>query len=228
MQSKFGGLLRFFAGVLAPALLGWAVCVGYGWLFDRWGPGHGQFAELARASAYPNLILVPMTMGIMAAYFWRSLQLPVLMYLLGALMITVISLGGADEVMKEGAVCLLIVSPLLLVAVFAGTAVGRALFQRRDKLQVTVIPLLVILTFLEGASHTGRRVVVTDGMVINAPAAEVWKHVVAFPRIAAEPDYWLNKRWPAECGGNYVRGRVRRCKTCLYFQQRPGVQRSRL
>ena len=115
------------------------------------------------------------------------------MYLLGALMITVISLGGAYEAVKEGAVCLLIVSPLLLTGVFAGTAVGRALFQRRDKLQVTVIPLLVLLTFLEGASNLERRAVVSDTIVINAPAAEVWKHVVAFPRIEAEPEHWLNK-----------------------------------
>src|SRR5207245_1921960 len=70
------------------------------------------FAVMA---VWPSLVLVPMAMGIAAAYFWRSLSFSLGEYFLWWIVTSLISPFGAYFAFKEGAVCLLIGFPILFV-----------------------------------------------------------------------------------------------------------------
>ena len=186
--------LRIFGGAFAANLFGWAVTALYAWLFQKLDAAPHGVAQIVLATVYPNLVLVPMAMGIIAAYFWRPLELRIWGNLLCALLTIVLCVAGAYLVLKEGAVCLLIVSPVLWLALFAGALLGRVLFKNMgNKLQLAMFPLLILAVLSEGRIANEQTGVVTDQIVIAATPAEVWRHVVAFPRITAEPDYWLNK-----------------------------------
>ena len=178
-------------GVAVASVFGVSVYSLYVWLF------HGiedTTQTVIGYTALPNLLLVPMGMGLAAASVWRQVPLRLSVCLLLSLLITTITLIGAFFVMKEGSVCLLIVSPLILAAVFAGMIIGRRWFSpRRDRLGLAVLPLLVLLIFAEGRMPGRKSDVVVDRIVIRAAPEEVWKHVVAFPEITEPPAYWLNK-----------------------------------
>jgi hypothetical protein len=99
---------------------------------------------------------------------------------------------------------------------FCGALIGRILFRKLgNKLQLALLPLLILAVLAEGRIAREESGVVTDRIVIAAPAAEDWKHVVAFPRITSEPDYWLNRvglpsAAETTCEGEFV-GARREC-----------------
>jgi len=219
--------LRILAGALAANLLGWLMTALYALLFAVAAKPEAQYSQLIFASVYPNLLLVPMAMGVIAAYVWRPLELRIWAYLLCALLTVVICVAGAWIVLREGVVCLLIVSPILWVAMFGGALIGRVLFRKlENKLQVAILPLIILAVLAEGRNAREESGVVSDQVTIAAPAAEVWKHVVAFPRITSEPDYWLNRvglpsAAETTCEGEFV-GARRECifSNGLVFKER--------
>ncbi|MEP6822010.1 MAG: SRPBCC family protein [Chthoniobacterales bacterium] len=207
---------RILGGAFAANLLGWAVTVLYAWIFRRTMTEAPKVHEIAAISLYANLLLVPMAMGVIAAYFWQRLEMRIWGYLLCALLTVAMCVGGAYLLVKEGAVCLLIASPLLWGALFAGSLIGRLIFRKVEgRLQLAIFPVIILAIFAEGKMVGDEGGVVTDQIVVAAPPAEVWKHVVAFPRITDEPDYWLNKvglpsAAETTCEGEFV-GAKREC-----------------
>jgi hypothetical protein len=109
-----------------------------------------------------------------------------------------------------------IVSPALYVFILCGVLLGRIWFHPNySKLQLTIFPLLALVTLGESLYHSEQQAVVTDRIVIHAPAAKVWPHVLAFPEIPDRPDYWifrLGLPYPTQTtnGGNFV-GADRQC-----------------
>lgn len=173
-----------------------------------------EFRELV---TYPSLLLIPFIIGLVAAYVWKPLELRVGGALLHSLSCTLLGLGAAWIFMREGIVCLLIVSPILYFGVAAGALTGRVWFRvKRDRLNLCIAPLLIIAVAAEPTlrgPHTG---VVTDEIRIAAPPSKIWPHVLAFSEIPGTPDYWLFRvglPYPTGTtnGGNFV-GADRACR----------------
>lgn len=184
-----------------PAGVRWR-CLALGWLVGNasgglltalawWVLDAASDSPLA-AGIYPSLALVPVTMGMTAMWVWRRLDLGVGATALQALACTILGLGGAFWFFGEGWICLLLASPLLYAGVLAGALLGRLWFQRAGGwLRVSVFPALAAMMAGEMALRGPHPGVVTDTLVIHAPPARVWPHVIAFPEIQEPPGYWL-------------------------------------
>ncbi|MFL6521114.1 MAG: hypothetical protein ACJ8NS_12905 [Chthoniobacterales bacterium] len=166
--------------------------------------------------AWPSFFLIPFIVGMIAAWFWRRLNRTLGWSFLDALWVTLVGLAAAAIVLREGVVCLVIVSPALYVFILCGILLGRILFHPNySKLQLTIFPLLGLLTLGESVYHSEQQAVVIDRILIQAPPAKVWPHVLAFPGIPDAPDYWifrLGLPYPTTTtnGGNFV-GADRQC-----------------
>jgi hypothetical protein len=165
---------------------------------------------------WPSLILLPFIVGLVAAWFWRRLNRSVAISFLDALWTLLVSIAAAAIILREGVVCLVIVSPLVYVLLFTGILVGRLWFRPNySKLRLTIFPLLTLATLGESLYHSEQQAVVTDSIVIRASPAKVWPHVLAFPEIPDPPGYWifrLGLPYPTQTtnGGNFV-GVDRQC-----------------
>lgn len=173
--------------------------------------------KLGLIVVYPSLLLIPFSIGLVAAHVWKPLGLGIGTTLLHSLSSTLLGLGCAWLFMREGTVCLLIAAPILYIGTAAGALVGRVWFRaKRDRLNLCMVPLLILAVAAEPAlrgPHTG---VVTDEIRIAAPPAKVWPHVLAFSEIPDAPDYWLfhvGLPYPTETtnSGNFI-GADRACR----------------
>jgi hypothetical protein len=166
--------------------------------------------------AWPSFFLIPFLVGLIAAWFWRRLNRTLGWSFLDALWISLLGLAAAAIILREGVVCLVIVSPALYVFILCGVLLGRIWFRPNySKLQLTIFPLLALVTLGESIYHSEQQAVVTDQIVIHAPPAKVWPHVLAFPEIPDQPDYWIFRiglPYPTQTtnGGNFV-GADRQC-----------------
>ena len=206
--SPFGQLLL---GILVANAIGATLLFGVTVLVGAYK--HNDVATLA---AWPSFFLIPFFVGLVAAWFWRRLDRTLGWSFLDALWITLTGLAAAATILREGVVCLVIVSPALYIFILCGVLLGRIWFRPNySKLQLTIFPLLALLTLGELVYHTEERGVVTDRILIHAPPAKVWPHVLAFPEIPDPPDYWifrLGLPYPTTTsnGGNFV-GADRQC-----------------
>src|SRR5438067_10939356 len=198
MQGRTGRWLNVIIGLVAPNLLGFTLCFMFAALFWFTSQAGVQskaqqwITALAVMAVWPSLVLVPMAMGIAAAYFWRSLSFSLWEYFLWWIVTSLISPFGAYFAFKEGAVCLLIGFPILFVCGFAGVLLGRLLFKSKSAaMNLSAIPVLLIATLAEGKMRQDQRGVVEDRLLIDAPASAMWNYVVSFPALGAAPNYWL-------------------------------------
>jgi hypothetical protein len=171
----------FVAANLAAAAL-----IGLGFWLEHL---NGETAGVLISS---DFLLVPLVMGLLAAFFWKDLALTTTEYFVYSLINSAGGLACAAVFMGEGIICLVIVSPLLLGFVFVGALLGRWLFQRRNsRLNLSLIPLA--LAILVADVHTPHHYenAVSDRVVIHAPPAQVWAHLAAVPPITEKPDFWL-------------------------------------
>jgi hypothetical protein len=215
MTEKTAQLLWVVAGILAANIFGAVVSFLYFILITSSSPAHPWLGGVLVIGIWPSLILVPMAMGIVAAYFWRRISPSVRAYLLLWSLTSLVVPLAAYVFMKEGLVCLLIGFPILFVGGFAGVMLGRIWFRSATKMNLSIVPLLFLAVLAEGKLRQDRQAVVTNRVLIRAPVAEVWKHVIAFPPVATAPDYWLNKVGlpspiATTCEGPFV-GADRRC-----------------
>jgi hypothetical protein len=198
-------------GTLAANAIGGSLLFGVVWFVESY-KGHDTTALVA----WPSFFLIPFLVGMIAAWFWRRLNRTLGWSFLDALWVALVGLAAAAIVLREGVVCLVIVSPALYVFILCGVLLGRVLFHPDySKLQLTVFPLLALITLGESVYHSERQAVVTDRILIQAPPAKVWPHVLAFPEIPDAPDYWifrLGLPYPTTTtnGGNFV-GADRQC-----------------
>jgi hypothetical protein len=181
-----------------------------------WVVGAYREHDVSALIAWPSFFLVPFLVGLIAAWFWRRIHRTIARSTLDALFVTLVGLAAAAIILREGIVCLVIVSPALYVFILCGVLLGRVWFRPNySKLQLTIFPLLALMTFGESLYHSEQQAVVTDVILIHAPPARVWPHVLAFPEIPDPPGYWifrLGLPYPTQTtnGGNFV-GADRQC-----------------
>jgi len=153
-------------------------------------------------------LIIPFLMGLICAAFWRKTGRGAGSYALWTLANTVLSIAVSAVFLHEGAVCLVIVAPLVYVFQFAGALLGLYLFppdlyyggdgeaeprQPPRALRASVVPVLLALLVADCLVPHRHDAVVTTSRVIRARPQEVWRHVVAFPAIPERPSFWLNR-----------------------------------
>ncbi|HVF71597.1 MAG TPA: hypothetical protein VM940_08310 [Chthoniobacterales bacterium] len=204
---------------IGPTLLGILVANAIGGLLlapGVWVVRTYKEQNLATLIAWPSFFLLPIIVGLVAAWFWRHYKRTLGWSFLDAFWVALAGVAAAAIVLREGAVCMVIAFPLLYIFILTGVLLGRLLFRPKSStLQLTVFPFLALLTVGEMAYHSEKQAVVIDQLVINAPPAKVWPHVLAFSEIPDAPDYWifrLGLPYPTQTtnGGNFV-GADRQC-----------------
>jgi len=181
-----------------------------------WFAGAYKNHYVATFVAWPSFFLIPFIVGLIAAWFWRRLNRTIGWCFLDALCVSLVGLAAAAIILREGVVCLVIVFPALYLFVATGILLGRLWFRPNySKVQLTIFPLLALLTAGEMIYHSEEQAIVTDQILIHAPPGKVWPHVLAFSEIPDAPDYWifrLGLPYPTQTtnGGNFV-GADRQC-----------------
>ncbi len=176
---------RIIGGILAANLAA-VVLISLGqWL----GASNGTAAGIFISS---DFTLVPVVMGLVSAYFWKGLRLTTMEYFLFSLLTSALGLVSGGVFMREGVICLLIVSPLLLSFIFLGSLLGRWLFQYNNtRINLSLVPLALAFLALDVLSPHQYENAVSDRVVIHAPPAQVWTHLATVTMITEKPDFWL-------------------------------------
>ena len=200
---------RIFLGMLAGNAAGALACALAMWLMSL-------SRGLEGLIGYPSLLLIPFIIGLVASWVWRPLSLGTGATLLHSFLCTLLGIGGAWFFMHEGIVCLVIVLPILYLCTAVGALVGQKwLRKKHDRMNLCLAPIFVLAVAVEPTLREPRTSVVTDEILIAAPPAKVWPHVLAFPEITEPPDYWifrLGLPYPTKTtnGGDFV-GADRQC-----------------
>jgi uncharacterized protein YndB with AHSA1/START domain len=141
---------------------------------------------------FSEFVIVPFLMGIVSAWFWRNINFGSRQLAAWACYNTLIAILLSAIILKEGVICLIIVSPLLMAFIIMGSSVGYKMFKKNNQtLNVSVFVMLFGIFIFDSLSVHHYENKVADTMVINAPPPEVWKYVVAYKRIETPGKYWL-------------------------------------
>jgi hypothetical protein len=143
---------------------------------------------------FSTFIIIPFLMGFICAYCWRSLQMKISGYIIWSIATTLIACLLSAVFLREGAICLLIVSPLILLFVVAGALTGRIVFHRKNNtLNLSLLGVLFFIYVADAASEHENTTMISDTLIIQAPVDKVWPYVVAYEPIKIEETYWLFK-----------------------------------
>ncbi len=141
---------------------------------------------------FSTFIIIPFLMGLICAYCWRTLQLKTLHYIGWSVINTLLAILLSAVFLREGVICLLIVSPLILVFVVTGGLAGKVLYRKNNNtLNLSLLGLLVFIYIADVASDHENTILVSDTLIIQAPVDKVWPYVVAYEPIHLEETYWL-------------------------------------
>ncbi len=197
-------------GMSVANLIGGVLCFGLTKLDEIYrGPNEGWFM-------WPSFVLLPLLVGLIAAWFYRRLDRSLGITFLDALWVSLVGVAAAAVVLREGVICLVIVFPALYLLILTGLLIGRIWFRwNYTRLQLSIFPLLVLLTVTDAFYGSTERAVVTDQILIHATPDQIWPHLLAFTDIQERPDYWifrLGLPYPTQTtnGGNFV-GADRQC-----------------
>jgi len=141
---------------------------------------------------FSAFIIVPLLMGAISAWFWHPLQLRTWAYIGWSAVSTLVATAASFIFLKEGAICLIIVSPLILCFTVAGALLARMVYRRKNNTLNSSLAGLALLILVADtfSSHENIRLV-SDTMIVNAPIEKVWPHVVEYKPITLKEDYWL-------------------------------------
>lgn len=203
-------LITLLIGMAVANLSGGALCFGVTKLSEIYkGPNEGLFV-------WPSFFLLPLLMGLIAAWFYRRLNRGVGITFLDALWVSLVGLGAAAIVLREGVVCLIVAFPAFYVLILTGLFIGRIWFRwNYTSLQLSIFPIIFLLTMTDAFYSSTERVMVTDEILIHATPDEVWPHVLSFPDIPDQLDYWIFRMglpYPTQTtnGGDFL-GANRQC-----------------
>ncbi|MDN3584221.1 hypothetical protein [Mucilaginibacter flavus] len=148
----------------------------------------------ANVLIYAEFVIIPMLMGVMYAWFTRKYGMRTKTLAWASCVNCFIAIVLSAVFLREGIICLFIVSPLLLCFILLGGLLGRHMFRRdNNTLNISIISLMLLAFVADSLSTHHYENEVTDTMVVKAPPAEVWKYVVAYKRNTSPNKYWLFK-----------------------------------
>lgn len=141
---------------------------------------------------FSEFVILPVLMGVIAAWFWHDLRLSGKRTVKYACFNSLVAILMSAIFLGEGTICLLIVSPLIFGFCITGTLMGQRMFKNKNqRLNLSIITLLSVVFVVDSLSEHDYQNMVGDEMVIQARPEQVWKHVVAFEKIKQKNDYWL-------------------------------------
>lgn len=182
---------RIALSLLVPNWLGLAVLGLTTLLLNRMS-GHPLSDNRSGEYILAEFVLIPVAMGLCAAFCLRDTGTGVGTNLLISVANTAIAIALSWIVLHEGVICLIIVSPLLLGFMMAGGLIGRLIFKGRSRtVQMSIVPALALLIVADVCSPHEFHNAVTDEVTINAPPERVWQYVIDYPAITEKPDFWL-------------------------------------
>jgi len=141
---------------------------------------------------FSEFVVLPIIMGMIAAWFWRKLEMTGKKLTWNSVINGTIAILLSFVFLREGVICLIIVSPLVFAFVITGAFIGKGMFRKRNQtLNVSMFSLLLLIFIIDSRTEHHYENLVADELIVNAPPAEVWKHVVAFEKIKQGNKYWL-------------------------------------
>jgi uncharacterized protein YndB with AHSA1/START domain len=110
-----------------------------------------------------------------------------------SLVLMMADIVAAYAILREGVICLIIMSPLLMLMIWIGTLAGHSFLRGlRPKVQVSLVPLVMLAVFAEARGPTPNFTAeVTDSVIVDAPPEYVWRYVTTYPENRDAPQYWL-------------------------------------
>jgi hypothetical protein len=143
---------------------------------------------------FSSFVIVPVLMGLTSAYFWRDLKMKTSRYIGWSVVNTLIAIAMSAIFLGEGVICLLIVSPLVLIFITTGALIGRMIYRRKNNtLNVSLFGVLVLIFTADVLSDHEFTSSVSDTVIVNAPVEKVWPLVVEYEPIQSKENYWLFK-----------------------------------
>lgn len=184
---------RIFKGILIANIISLALVGGSKYLLDYLkgddGGGNGSGIFI-----FSSFIIVPMVMGLVSAWFWHPLKLKTSAYIGWSAINASFAIVLSFVFLREGVICLLIVSPLIFAFVVAGALVGRGVYRRKNNtLNSTVFGILFVIMMADTFSAHENVAMISDTLIVNAPIEKVWPYVVEYEPINLEEKYWLFK-----------------------------------
>jgi hypothetical protein len=141
---------------------------------------------------FSNFFIVPFVMGLICAWHWRALNLRTAATIGWCLVSTLVAVLLSAVFLREGAICLLIVSPAILALMIVGVIVGRPIYRNNNNiLKSSAFGILVVIFIVDVVSEHKSLELVSDTMIVNAPIEKVWPYVVEYEPIRMEETYWL-------------------------------------
>lgn len=110
-----------------------------------------------------------------------------------SLWMVVVDVVAAAVIIRDGVICLIIMSPLLYFMIWIGGLIGRAVFFKLGRrVQVSLVPLVMLAVIVETRLPApDLRAEITDSVIVNAPPEYVWRYVTTYPENRDPPEYWL-------------------------------------
>ena len=162
-----------------------------------------------------TFLALPFAIGFGAAFFWMPANLRGGLRFAWTFFSWLISLAGAALVLREGSVCLVMASPLLLVLMWAGCETGTQFWKRKPYLGASVLPLLLLLAVYDASQphFYGNRVQTV--VHSDLPPSRLWPYVANYPFNEAPPEWWLwqiGLPYPVQATGEPRLGGRRDCR----------------
>eukprot|EP01133_Synstelium_polycarpum_P011769 gene11769-13729_t len=137
-------------------------------------------------------VVIPLMMGIIASWFWRNLDFKSRTLLGNSILNGALAILFSAVFLREGVICLIIVSPLILTFIITGAFLGQRMFKKNNqKLNVSIISLLFVVFIADSLSSHDHVNMVSDEIIVKASPEKIWKNVVAFEKIKQKDQFWL-------------------------------------
>lgn len=193
-EQKRQRIKRLWSGYAASTAVGLFSVVVTPWLLEFFSRAlfPKRFQQMDSVLGFTMFIAIPLSMGMVSAWIWRPLKLSGGEIGKYSLCNTCLAIVGSAFVLREGAICLIMASPLLLLVIWMGCALGNLILERtRGPLRMSLLPLFAACLFYDASSGRNGLCDVTDSVRIKASPTQVWHAVNTFPPITGAPDYWL-------------------------------------
>jgi hypothetical protein len=143
---------------------------------------------------FSEFVILPLLMGVISAWFWRDLNLKSRSIIWYSILNGFLAILLSYIFLREGTICLIIVSPLIFAFVITGAFIGKAMFRKNNQtLNVSIVSILLLVFTVDSISDHHYRNMVSDEMIVKATPEKIWKNVVAFEKIKQPNAYWLFK-----------------------------------
>ncbi len=172
-------------GIVASNAVGTVIV----WMLLAFTVGQTSGGEIYLLSVFT---LVPMLMGFILESFREDSGATRKHKLYTSALNYVVALVICLVVLHEGAICIIIAAPLVMLFHVFGVALYTAVSNfRKGRLRSSVVPLLLVFCVVDIYVPHQFETSESDMLTIKAPPTAVWQYLASYPRNDSPCDYWL-------------------------------------